>query len=71
MSPNSPSPYNRKLSVRIPQTLFFQLEKLAKQTGRTLTEIALEIITHHVAHIEITEEEYIIIENRVKKARKK
>lgn len=71
MSPNSPSPYNRKLSVRIPQTLFFQLEKLAKQTGRTITEIALEIITHHVAHIEITEEEYIIIENRVKKARKK
>lgn len=71
MSPNSPSPHNRKLSVRIPQTLFFQLEKLAKQTGRTITEIALEIITHHVAHIEITEEEYIIIENRVKKARKK
>lgn len=71
MSPNSPSPHNRKLSVRIPQTLYFQLEKLAKGSGRTITEIALEIISHHVAHIEITEEEHTIIANRIKNACKK
>lgn len=70
MPPNAPSPQKRFVAVRLPRLTYTRLKKIAKATGATVSDIIIEIITTHVAHVELTSEELKQIAKEIEDAQR-
>ena len=49
-TPHSKATSTRTINVRVPESLYQQLEKLAAATARTKSFVTVEALTHHLEH---------------------
>lgn len=71
MPPNAPSPLKKYLTVRISRQLYARLAKVASAAGESVSDVVIELITRHVAHVDLTADELKQIAKDIENASKK